>query len=302
MLLRLNDKGPQVSEVQKLLSLLGYDLEIDGHFGLKTQRSVRAFQKKVRLIVDGLVGDRTLKMLKLSQKRTAKEDATIKLGKEYRELSVHTRVVMPPEQYIRQNTEDLKKQIFIHFTAGGPSAEGVIRYWNSDERRVATAYVIDRNNGGIYEGFHPDYWSYHLGIKGSKGKLDKASIGIEICSYGPLKMSGGSYFSWPKKWTQKVDPSTVYKLDEKFRGYQYFQKYTDAQMISLEKLLNFLIKEYNIPVQKKFDKDWFKFNQDVIKNVTPGIWTHTTVRKDKSDSYPDHRLIEMLNRLALKYN
>ena len=49
MLLRLNDKGPQVSEVQKLLSLLGYDLEIDGHFGLRTQRSVKAFQKKAAL-------------------------------------------------------------------------------------------------------------------------------------------------------------------------------------------------------------------------------------------------------------
>jgi hypothetical protein len=63
-----------------------------------------------------------------------------------------------------------------------------------------------------------------------------------------------------------------------------------------------LIEEYSIPVQKSFDMSWFEFNDSLIANKTAGIWTHTNVRKDKSDSYPYQRLLDMLNRLATKYN
>ena len=43
-------------------------------------------------------------------------------------------------------------------------------------------------------------------------------------------------------------------------------------------------------------------NENVIKTKRPGIWTHTNVRKDKQDSYPDHRLFELLNRIKDKNN
>jgi hypothetical protein len=95
-----------------------------------------------------------------------------------------------------------------------------------------------------------------------------------------------------------VDPNSVYTLDEQFRGYNYFQKYTDKQLENLEKLLMFLVKKYNIPVQNSFDKAWFEYMPELIANCTPGIYTHVNVRKDKTDSYPDDRLIELLNRIS----
>ena len=45
-----------------------------------------------------------------------------------------------------------------------------------------------------------------------------------------------------------------------------------------------------------------KVSQELVNKKMPGIYTHTTVRKDKSDSYPDLRLLDLLNRLAKKHN
>lgn len=291
------DKGSEVTEVQKLLSMLGYDLVIDGDFGDKTERSLKAFQKKMGLAVDGIAGPKTIEALKAAQKRTSKEEKTPTGGKNYGSLSVETKYQLETSQYLKQNTP--KDKIFIHFTAGGPNAANVIRYWNSDEPRVATAFVIDGEKGQIFECFNPDYWSFHLGVKGTNGALDKSSVGIEICAWGPLTKKGDKYYTYVNT---EVPASQVYELSTPFRGFKYFQKYSDAQMEQLEKLLEFLITEYNIPVQKSFDLNWFEFNQELINKKTPGIWTHTNVRKDKSDSYPDQRLLDMLNRLAKKYN
>ena len=301
-MLKYGDKGPQVTEIQKLLSLLGYDLIIDGDFGDKTLRSLKAFQKKMGLDADGVAGPKTLEALKAAQKRTSKEEKTTPTPKNYNSGSLNTikNYQLDATQYIKQSTP--KDKIFIHFTAGGPSAPNVIKYWNKDEPRVATAYVIGGDDGEVYECFHPDYWSFHLGVKGTNGALDKSSVGIEICSYGPLKEKNGKFYAWPADWTTEVSSDKVYTLDKEFRGYKYFQAYTDKQMESLEKLLEFLIEEYNILVQKSFDLSWFEYNDSLISKKTPGIWTHTNVRKDKSDSYPDKRLIEMLNRLGSKYN
>lgn len=294
---KYGDKGPEVAEIQKLLSFLGYDLTSDGEFGDKTLRSLKAFQKKMNLDADGVAGPKTIEALKAAQKRTSKEDKSVPPSKDYTSLDIVKTCQLDSSQYIKQRTE--KDKIFIHFTAGGPSAPNVIRYWDKDEPRVATAYVIDGGDGKAYECFHPDYWSFHLGVKGTNGALDKSSVGIEICAWGPLTKNDDKYINYVNK---EVPADQVYELKSPFRGFSYFHKYTDAQLETVEKLLEFLIEEYNVPIQKSFDMSWFEYNEDLISKKTPGIWTHTNVRKDKSDSYPDQRLLDMLNRLAKKYN
>lgn len=294
---KLGDKGTEVTEVQKLLSMLGYDLIIDGDFGAKTVRSLQAFQKKMGLTVDGIAGPRTIEALKAAQKRTAKEEKGPVGTKNYGSLSVETKYQLEPAQYLKQSTP--KDKIFIHFTAGGPSAGNVIKYWGSDETRVATAFVIGGETGQIHECFNPDFWSFHLGVKGTNGALDKTSVGIEICAWGPLTKKGDKYFTYVNT---EVPDDQVYELATPFRGFKYFHKVSDEQFKQLELLVDFLITEYNVPVQKSFDVNWFEFNQELIDKKTPGLWTHTNVRKDKSDMYPDQRLIDMLNRLAKKHN
>ena len=61
---RLNDRGRDVIEVQKYLETLGYNVSTDGIFGKSTEDAVKDFQKSNKLQVDGIVGGRTLELLK----------------------------------------------------------------------------------------------------------------------------------------------------------------------------------------------------------------------------------------------
>jgi peptidoglycan hydrolase-like protein with peptidoglycan-binding domain len=65
-LIRLGDKGKHVKEIQEKLILLGFPLPrygADGHFGKETLESVKAFQAKYKLAVDGIIGQKTLEKL-----------------------------------------------------------------------------------------------------------------------------------------------------------------------------------------------------------------------------------------------
>ena len=300
-MITLGDKGKEVSQLQKYLSMLGYDLVIDGGFGNKTLRSLKAFQKKYGLLVDGIAGDQTFSALKAAQKRTSKEEKGTGNSKSYGDIDIDTDNNMDPEQYIKQVFP--KDKLFIHYTVSGPSAKGVMRYWNGNESRIATAFVMSGRgdeDGKVYEAFNPDYWSYHLGIKGTKGKLDKNSIGIEICAWGRLTKKGEKFYN---AYGAEVAIDEVYTLEDKWRGNLYYHAYSDKQIESLEKLVLWIVKEYKIPVQDiVFDKDWAEYDETVIRDRTPGIWTHTTVRKDKQDTYPDKRIFDMLNRIKTQIN
>lgn len=65
-LLGKGSKGPEVVELQKALTQLGYVVgTTDGKFGASTETSIRRFQKERGLRVDGLAGTQTIKELKL---------------------------------------------------------------------------------------------------------------------------------------------------------------------------------------------------------------------------------------------
>ncbi len=207
-------------------------------------------------------------------------------------LIINTKHQLPAGQYF--TTKHKKSQIFIHFTAGGPSAENVMAGWAANDERIGTAYVIDRD-GEILQAFPDDCWAFHLGIKGSNGKLDKISIGIEICAWGPLTHKDGKYYNYLNR---EVPADQVTTLAKPHRGFTHYQSYSDAQMKSLLELLVHLVAKYNIPVQADFTAAWYDFNANVLKDSLPGIWTHASVRKDKFDSHPDERLTNILKNLS----
>ena len=58
-------RGPEVTELQKRLNMLGYVVgPIDGIFGRQTEAGVRLFQKERGLKVDGIAGRQTIGLLK----------------------------------------------------------------------------------------------------------------------------------------------------------------------------------------------------------------------------------------------
>ena len=200
------------------------------------------------------------------------------------------------DQYVDELTE--KRQIYLHHTAGGPSGIAVAKFFNSKPGTVATAFVISAS-GAIVQCFSSKHWAYHLGLDKqvfadqviSYRSLDKTSIGIEICNYGPLTKRNGYYYNYVGG---KIDYKEVTTLKEKYKGHIYWQSYTDAQIESTRQLLVYLCDQYNIP------KDYFASIFDIDKRALrgeKGIFTHNSVRKDKSDIYPCPRMIAMLENL-----
>jgi N-acetyl-anhydromuramyl-L-alanine amidase AmpD len=212
------------------------------------------------------------------------------------DISKIKQVRLKESQYFAE--ESAKTQIYLHHTAGNGNAEAVSRYWNGTNDRVATAFVVGQD-GLIVQCFSSKHWAWHLGIskaefKGQGAKyqnLDKASVGIEVCNWGYLKEKDGKFYNYVNT---RVPESMVTTLDEPFKGFKHWYKYTDAQIESTRQLLVYLCDTYNIP--KEYRAQIFSLDKEAFKG-TPGIYTHNSVRKDKSDIYPCPRMIQMLENL-----
>jgi N-acetyl-anhydromuramyl-L-alanine amidase AmpD len=200
------------------------------------------------------------------------------------------------DQYIQE--EHPKKQIYLHHTAGGGNPVAVANYFQQKEGKVATAFVIGEK-GTIVQLFSSKHWAYHLGLKPevfaemgvTYRSLDKISIGIEICNFGPLKKQNGYFVNYVGG---RVDRSQVTELNGKYKGHIFWQRYTDEQIESTRQLLVYLCDAYGI------SKDYFDSIFDIDKRALRGengIFTHNSVRHDKSDIYPCPRMIEMLKNL-----
>lgn len=202
--------------------------------------------------------------------------------------------------YLKEETK--KKQIYLHHTAGNGNAEQVFKYWESTKDRVATCVAIGAD-GLIAQGFSSKYWGYHLGLKpgvfNSNGipyqNLDKLSIGVEICNWGFLKeVEKGKYVNYVGMEIPKKD---VIKLDAPYKGFQYWHSYTKAQIESIKELLLYWNEIYGIPLD--YNEDIWAVSKRALA-AEPGVFTHNSVRKDKTDVYPHPELIEMLKSCETK--
>ncbi len=203
---------------------------------------------------------------------------------------------LPENQFINEVTE--KRQIYLHHTAGNKSATATIKGWNANKDRIATAFVIGFD-GTIAQAFSSKNWAWHLGVKDSvfKGQklpyrnLDKYSVGIEITNWAFLVEKNGKFYNYVGL---EVPLCEVTKLDKPYKNHIYWQKYSDAQIASLKELMLYLGETYNISL--KYNEDIWELNQRALKGEN-GVFTHNSVRVDKSDVYPCPRLIEMLKTL-----
>jgi N-acetyl-anhydromuramyl-L-alanine amidase AmpD len=184
-------------------------------------------------------------------------------------------------------TAQKKTHIILHHTAGGSAASSVAG-WAATPEHIATPYIIDRD-GTIYETYSPEFWAYHLGVKGATW-LEKASIGIEICSYGQLTPNvAGELLTYTKKVIPKEKAAKV-----SFRGFEYYEAYTPEQIAALKQLLPYLMDRFGIKPQAD-RKNFWEYRD--AKTLPPGIWSHTTVRKDKVDIFPQKEIVELVNSL-----
>lgn len=61
--MRKGDTGSQVTQLQRQLNLASIPCPVDGWFGEKTERALEEFQRRNRLVVDGIAGPKTIATL-----------------------------------------------------------------------------------------------------------------------------------------------------------------------------------------------------------------------------------------------
>jgi N-acetyl-anhydromuramyl-L-alanine amidase AmpD len=194
--------------------------------------------------------------------------------------------------------EHPKKQIFLHHTAGGPDAKSVFKYWEQTPERVATCVAISRS-GEIVQGFASKFWGFHLGLKNEHFRkhgvayqpLDKSSIGIEICAFGPLTKKGTKFINYVGG---EIDADDVCELDKPWKGTKYWHKYTDEQIESVKQLLLHWRDKYGISLE--YNDDIWDVTKRALRGEN-GVFTHNSVRPDKADVFPQPELVEMLKSL-----
>lgn len=157
-----------------------------------------------------------------------------------------------------RNTKEKKEKIVLHHTAG--HLQGDLHSLTRGRHPVSTAFVIARD-GTIYQLFHSNKWSYHLG-KGAIGINEiqsKQSIGIELSNYGYLIQRGNkleTIYSRTKnkkgeevidEYCDIIDTHLYQKLEASFRGQFYYATFTEAQYNSLATLIRYICNEYDIP-------------------------------------------------------
>lgn len=220
-----------------------------------------------------------------------------------------TMVPFSVNQYMNEDTN--KRQIYIHHTAGSPDPFGVVRWWESTPERVATSFIIAGHpgtstrwkDGDIIQVFGSKKWGWHLGLNqshlrvGGAGalsntRLNRESIGIEICNWGQLRQTDRGFLNYAGG---RVSDDQVVELSAPYRGFRFYQKYTDAQLENTRDLIRFLGNRWNIPVTYKGDRI-FDICPEALRGE-PGVWSHTSVRPDKFDCFPQPELIQMLRSL-----
>ena len=209
------------------------------------------------------------------------------------------------------NEDSNKKQIYVHHTASSPDPFGVVKWWEQTPERVATSFIVGGHpgsnvqwkDGDIIQVFNSRKWAWHLGLKpshlklgGSKAlsntQLNKESIGIEICNWGQLKQTNKGFINYAGGI---VPDNQVTQLSTPYKGFKFYQKYTDAQLENTRGLIRFLADRWNIQTNYKGDRI-FGICPEALCGES-GIWTHTSVRPDKFDCFPQVELIQMLRSL-----
>lgn len=222
------------------------------------------------------------------------------------DLTKIKQVSLSEEQYVKEETK--KVQIVLHHTAGNSSAVSTINDWNTDKRgRIATCITISGKglskntyDGEICQAFSSKFWAYHLGVKSdvfrSRGlkfqNLDKISIGIEVCNWGPLEKVGDKFYNYVDR---EVPADQVCTLDKPYKGHIYYHAYTDAQIESIRQLLVYWNKVWGIPI-KYNETDMWEVSKNALSAVA-GVYTHNSYRRDKNDVSPQPKLIAMLKSL-----
>lgn len=119
---KIGSKGQSVKTLQKNLNKFGYNLVVDGIFGIATESAVYDFQRRNNITSDGIAGKKTLAKLDLPPTKETMYTPKKSINKptasspDYSEKFINGRYSNSPTQYyIWVNTNSTKVYIFERF-------------------------------------------------------------------------------------------------------------------------------------------------------------------------------------------
>jgi len=198
--------------------------------------------------------------------------------------------LLPSGEFINEST--VKRSIVFHHTAGGGTPESVIDNWANDKQGpIGTHYVIGRD-GKIVQAIEEDKWAFALGIQNANyRKIEQQSIQIELIAYGYLttRYDGKIITAYGQIMTKE----NIYTLLRKWKNFEYFHTYTAEQIKALEWLVPQICERHKI-------KGSLSMNDFAISDAAlacaGGFWTHNSFRADKTDLYPDARILDAFKK------
>lgn len=289
MVYKIGSTGDMVRQIQAVLGL-----KTDGIFGKKTEAAVKEFQRKNGLYADGIVGKKTLeKMFPFMDTDLSNVGSSGIDIEEYH---------LPKGEYVSGKYDN--DYIILHHTAGWDNPKQVVDCWGRDSLgKVATEFIIGGQrctdgrsvyDGKIVRSFPEGYQGYHIGKSGSS-YMNLHSVGIELCNMGYVK-NGKVYTG------NIIRPDQIVTIDEPFRGYTQWHRYSDKQLSSLRDLLLYISKRDNIDlhtgvyqwIKLEGKNKAFDFHQAAYDGKVKGLLCHSSIRKDKYDMSPQDNLVDMI--------
>lgn len=169
-----------------------------------------------------------------------------------------TKYALPIGEFVMRSAPAQYDRITLHFTAGS-TAGGAYAGWITDRDpagnkvRVATPYIIDRDEAAsVYQLFSPATgWAWHIGgTNVVPTEVNTRSLGIEVVNIGKLTLDpdGKTLRNYLGKVHCTLDQKALYVKHPVWRGVEYWQPFTVAQLGNLKALVHMLCDQWNIPL------------------------------------------------------